>query len=269
MVTRAQLRELGLSDSAISEWCADGWLHRRHRAVFAAGHEALSREGVWLAGVFACGPGAVLSHRSAAELWGFWPRHWPRTEVTTTTNRRAKPGIDLHRTRRLGRNDITARKGIPTTTPDRTLTDLAEVTTSNDFRRALRQAQALSLIAHDRDPVQIHGRKQSAKLRAGPDRTRSTLERRFLKLCEQHGIPRPEVNVKLGELEVDFLWRDHNLVVEVDGWQYHRGREAFEDDRSRDQWLVAKGFRVIRFADAQLERDPRGVARTVRLASRA
>ena len=234
--------------------------------MFAVGHPSLSREGEWLAGVLACGEAAVLSHRSAAELWGFWRRHWPRVDVTTTTNRRPRRGIDLHRTRRPP--EATAKRGIPTTTPARTLTDLAEVTTDTDFRRALREARTLSLIAHDWEPDQINGRRRAATTRAKPGRTKSDLELLFLNLCQDHGINPPEVNAWIHGLEVDFLWRDHNLVVEVDSWKYHRGPEAFERDRERDRTLVAAGLRVLRFTDRQLEGDRKSVADTVRLASR-
>jgi very-short-patch-repair endonuclease len=88
------------------------------------------------------------------------------------------------------------------------------------------------------------------------DRTRSDLETLFLEICRRHRIPPPEVNVKLGRWEVDFLWRSRRLVVEVDSWAYHRGSVAFEDDHARDLDLRAAGYTVLRFSDKQLEEEP-------------
>jgi very-short-patch-repair endonuclease len=222
--------------------------------VYAVGHSALTREGWWLAGVLAVGGDAVLSHRSAAELWGIRTRGWPKVDVTTTRSTRAMKGIDLHRTRRL--NAITERKGIPVTTPDRTLVDLAEVLPEDEVQRALHQAQTLSLIAHDTGPDPINGRRGTAKLRAPKDPSRSVLERRFKRLCRDAGIEEPENNVMVAGLEVDFLWRERRLVVELDGWQYHRSRQAFERDRERDARLTRAGHTVLRFTHRQVTERP-------------
>lgn len=92
-------------------------------------------------------------------------------------------------------------------------------------------------------------------------RTRSDLELLFLRLCRRHGLPRPEVNVQIGPFEVDFLWRERRLVVETDGYKYHRGRMSFESDRARDFKLREIGYEVIRLSDRQVADDPERVAR--------
>ena len=252
---------MGLSDRTVSAWVAAGRLHRRHRGVYAVGHEALSLEGRWLAAVLASGDGAVLSHRSAAALWGIRPRAWPTVDVTTTTARKAVEGITHHRTRHPPK--IVRRRGIPVTTPERTLIDLADVTTTEDVRRALHQAQTLGLVPREHPPTPINGRRGTKRLGSTPDRSRSDLERAFLRICDEHGIPPPEHNARIEDLEVDFLWREERLVVEVDGWAYHRTRHAFENDRSRDVTLKRAGLTVLRFADRQIEDDGDSVAATV------
>jgi very-short-patch-repair endonuclease len=120
---------------------------------------------------------------------------------------------------------------------------------AKEFRRALRQADVLGLPI---GPV------------ADRDRTRSDLEREFLRLCQRHDLPVPEVNVRLGGHLVDFLWRDHRLAVETDGYRYHRGRQAFEDDRSRDLDLRSLGYEVLRFSYRQVSREPERVVAAVR-----
>ncbi|HEY2335514.1 MAG TPA: DUF559 domain-containing protein [Solirubrobacterales bacterium] len=98
----------------------------------------------------------------------------------------------------------------------------------------------------------------------GRDRTRSDLEHDFLRLCRRHRLPAPEVNVRIGAHLVDFLWRDRRLIVETDGYRYHRGRQAFEDDRARDLDLRARGFDVVRLSEKQVAEDPGSVAEILR-----
>lgn len=145
----------------------------------------------------------------------------------------------------------TRRYGIPATKPAQTIADLRSCVPEKELRRAIRQASVLGLPLGpeiNRDP------------------TRSDLERDFLRLCRQYGLPVPEVNVWIGPREVDFLWRDANLVVETDGYRYHRGRQAFEDDRARDLDLRSRGFDVLRFSYRQVTAEPQRVAAVVRVA---
>jgi very-short-patch-repair endonuclease len=186
-----------------------------------------------MAAVLACGEGAVLSHGSAAALWGLLrPISGPvDVSVSTHAGLRAKTGIRLHRCASLahvgrGPGRVTERNGIPVTTPARTIE-----------RRAIRQAEV--------------GRLQLGS-EVGGDRTRSDLERDFLQLCRHYRLPTPEVNVRVGRWTVDFLWRRQRLAVETDSLRYHGGSVAFEDDHARDLDLRARGFDVRRFTERQV-----------------
>ncbi len=135
------------------------------------------------------------------------------------------------------------------TKPVQTIGDLRTVVSDKELRRAIRQANVLGL------PIGSE---------ASRDRTRSDLERDFLRLCKRRRLPVPEVNIRIGPHLVDFLWRERRLVVETDGYRYHRGRQAFEDDRSRDLDLRALGYDVLHFSYRQVSREPERVATVVR-----
>jgi very-short-patch-repair endonuclease len=162
---------------------------------------------------------------------------------------RKPDGIALHRSTTLIAGFCTRRDGIPVTTPTRTLSDLRPLLSPAQFTAALREAEFLGL--------RIDERFES-------DGARTELENRMLALCHRHALPQPEVNVKIDRFEVDFLWREQQLIVEVDGWDAHRMRAAFEEDRARDARLAVLGHQVVRFTWRQLTRDPRGVAKTIR-----
>jgi very-short-patch-repair endonuclease len=206
--------------------------------------------------------GATLSHRSAAELWQLLRVGEGPIDVSVAGGggRKKRPGIRLHRPRALRPPSVTLSKGIPVTTPRQTIADLRRASlgggrliSSRELRRAIRQANVLGL------PI---GAGQDL------DRTRSDLERDFLALCYRHGLPVPEVNVRIGPHLVDFLWRESMLVVETDGYVYHRGRIAFEDDRARDLDLRARGFEVIRLGERQVSEEPGRVGEVVGAALR-
>jgi very-short-patch-repair endonuclease len=208
--------------------------------------------------------GAALSHRSAAELWALLPARQGVIDVSILGygGKKRRAGIRLHRSLSLLPAHVTLRNGIPVTNPARTIADLRRVVSKpgrsrlispRDLRRAIRQAEVLGLPLGD----EIEG-----------DRTRSDLERDFLRLCRRHGLPAPEVNVRVGPHLVDFLWRDRQFVVETDGYAYHRGRAAFEDDRERDLGLRARGFEVIRLAEKQVDEEPGRVAEVLAAALR-
>jgi len=211
-----------------------------------------------MAAVLACGPGAVLSHISAGELWGMLrtdrllspaeSRPPGDIHVTVPSKARHRPGIQVHRSRTLVPAALTRRAGIPVTTASRTLADLRRILSQPQFAAALRQAEFLGLPL---DPA----------LEA--DHTRSELESRFLALCRHHRLPQPDVNVRIGPFTVDFLWPAVRLVVELDGYRAHAGPTAFEADRARDVELTALGYDVIRFTWRQIASGP-DVARTLR-----
>ena len=268
VVSRAQLRDLGLGEGAIARAMREGRLHRLHRGVYAVGHTVLKAEGRWLAATMACGPGAVLSHASAAALWDLRPTRSPRIDVTVRGSaKRAPRGVAVHRTRRP--IESTIHRSIPLTTPARTLADLAETVPRRGIEKALEQAEALRLL----DVQAIDDVADANPGRAGPALvrrlvrahdlgtfTRSDLEDAFLALCRRHRLPHPAVNRRIDGLEVDFTWRDEQVAVEVDGFRHHGTRAAFERDRARDARLTAAGWRVVRFTDRQVRRDAATVA---------
>ncbi|MGB7588275.1 MAG: type IV toxin-antitoxin system AbiEi family antitoxin domain-containing protein [Solirubrobacterales bacterium] len=262
VVSLRQLRAVGMTESGVRRRVEAGHLHRIHRGVYAVGHTALSHHGRWMAAVLACGgnppdpqqqrgPSAVLSHRSAAMLWGLLPPQAGVVDVSALASggRAKRRGIRLHRPRSLLPEQITRRSAIPVTIPARTLDDLQRVVPAEQHRRAIRQAAVLGLAS---EPVLIH------------DGTRSELERLFLRHCRKCGLPAPEVNVRIDSMEVDFLWRDRRLIVETDGYRYHRGRAAFEDDRNRDLKLRALGYSVIRLTYRQVVEQPQRITDALR-----
>lgn len=250
VVTTGQLLDLGFGEDAISTRARRGRLHRVHRGVYAVGHRALSRQGRWMAAVLACGTGAALSHRSAASLWEMLPSRSGPIDVSigSRSGRRPGAGIRLHRPRSLRPEQITRRHGISVTSPSRTLADLRRASPAVLYRRALRQAEVIGLPLGDADS----------------DGTRSELERAFLRLCRKHRLPLPAVNARIGPYLVDFLWSRQRLVVETDGYRYHRGRVAFEEDRARDLNLREAGIEVVRLSFRQVEEEPVRVAQLLR-----
>jgi very-short-patch-repair endonuclease len=260
VLTTDELLACGLSTSGIDRARRAGRLFRKHRGVYAVGHPKLTQEGVWMAAVKACGPGAALSHQSAAQLAKMLslaaysgPVH---VTVPGTGGREKRRGIIVHRSRTLKPCDVMRRDGIPTTNPARTLADLRRVLPREQWEDAVDRARFLALPMGD-----LGGREP----------TKSRLERTMIRLCRRYRLPLPEVNVYVGPHEVDFLWRSHRLIVETDGWETHGDRGSFERDRVRDAELKLIGYDVIRFTYRQVLDRPERVARTLRalLAQRA
>jgi very-short-patch-repair endonuclease len=253
VVSYSQLRAAGMSQPVISKRTKAGRLHRLHRGVYAVGHTKLTFEGRCLAAVLACGDGAVVSHRSGAALWGMLKPHSGPIHVSVSGDggRRKRPGIAIHRSHSLSAAVTTRRNGIAITKPARTLRDLHRTSPRPVFQAAVRRALDLRLISND-------------ELRADADLTRSELERLFLHLCRRHRLPQPEVNVRLGPYEVDFLWSAERMAIETDGFRHHGNRAAFEADRSRDAHLQGLGYRVLRFTYRQVRDEPRQVGAALR-----
>jgi very-short-patch-repair endonuclease len=252
IVSTSDLLNAGFSDSGIGRRVAAGSLHRLHRGVYAVGHTSITAEGHWLAAVIACGKGAVLSHRSAAALWGLIPVPSGSIDVTVPTSggRRRRERIRIHRSRCLIASDVTQHRRIPVTTPARTLSDLRRVFSPAGLQQAIRAAESLRLDAGD----QGHE----------PDGTRSELERRFLALCRRHRLARPLVNQTVGPYEVDFLWPGPGVIVEVDGFRHHGSRSAFESDRARDVELRLMGYEVLRYTYRQVKNGQKTIAASLR-----
>lgn len=202
--------------------------------------------------------GAAISHRSAAQLWELLPAGDGPVDVSVAGDggRAKRKGIHLHRSLTLLPALVTIRRGIPVTTPARTIADLRRTSsgkrrlvTPRELRRAVRQANVFGL------PIEEPDRRR---------RERSDLEEDFVALCRRYRLPAPEINVRVGEHLVDFLWRERMVVVETDGYIYHRGRAAFEDDRSTDLSLRALGYDVLHLADSQVENEPAQIAVVLR-----
>ena len=255
VVSTRQLVALGIDKDAVRRWVRDGRLHRVRRGVYAVGHARLTREGWWMAAVLRCGAGAVLSHHSAAALWGIRPTAAACVDVTLPRGRGHDPraGITLHRPQRPP--TTTVRDGIPVTTPTQTLVDLSSVLPRPALGRALEAAEGLRLL----DVAQLTPRLAKLAGLVEP-RLRSPLEAQLLALCRGRGLPTPSVNVVIEGLEVDFSWPEQRLIVETDGHRHHGTRAAFERDRERDSVLTAKGWRVVRITHRRLARQPREVA---------
>jgi very-short-patch-repair endonuclease len=245
VISTEQLVACGLTHTAIHRRVQAGRLFRIHRGVYAVGHDGLTHRGRWKAATLAVSR-SVLSHRSAAELWKLLPASGgvPHLTLPYPASAAKRPNLRIARSRTLDRT--TSRDNIPVTMPARTLADLARVATPADVRRATRAAEKRGL------PLD---------LAFVPDKTESDLERDFLAICRRFGVPQPAAQVTIGPYRVDFLWRAERLIVEVDGYIYHRGRQAFRDDRDRDVELELLGFRVVRFDDSRIGDDPAGIAR--------
>ena len=265
IVASNQLVELGVGRRLIETRLAGGLLVPVHRGVFALGHESKSLKGRWLAAVLACGPGAVLSHGSASQLWGLRSFRGP-IEVTRCSGGSHRPGIRLHQTRRLEPGEVTEEAGIPVTSIERALLDIAPRLDKRGLERALVTADRSGRLrwpALERVIEQGVGRRGAAHLRAvaGSVDPRavdavSPLEIDFLALCREARLSLPQVNVLVEGHLVDFFWPAERVVVETDGYRYHRDRLAFEHDHETTVDLEAAGFRVHRTTYRMLRQDP-------------
>jgi len=259
VVSRAQLLALGVSRGALEHWLMVGRLHLLHRGVYALGHSALRAEGHRLAAVLACGPGAVLSHRSAAAHWGLLRTDQTRIDVTAPRGRHGAPGIRLHRSRCLDAQDTTHHQGIPITTVSRTLLDLAATARPSELERALAQTERLRLYDHRAVHATIaanNGHRGTQVLARATSRTpkwtRNEWEAEFLRLIREAGLPEPLTNDAFdvpghGHCEPDFHWPEQRVIVETDGFETHGTRQAFRNDRAKDAALTAAGHRILRF----------------------
>jgi hypothetical protein len=275
VVATRQLSALGLARGGVAARARAGRLHRVHRGVYAVGHTVLTVNGRRMAAVLAAGPGAVLSHASAAALWDIRPTSATRIDVSVRSagGRAKRPGLRIHRTPTLQTDEITAHQGIRVTSPARTLLDLASSLPRRALERALDEAEIRDL--YDRRALEAvalaHAGERGARALAealaqdgDPVLTDSELEEIMLGLCDEQQLERPTPRAWVAGLRVDFLFAASRLVVETDGYRYHRTRRAFERDRERDAILARAGYRTLRFTHRQLTREPALVAETIR-----
>lgn len=276
VVARRQLLEMGLSREAIRHRIEVGRLHPKTPGVYAVGRPGLTRRGGWMAAVLSCGPGAMLSHGSAAALWRIG-KEWREIEVTVrTASPRRRPGVRVRRRPTLADRHVTEREGIPVTGLVQTLVDLAAVHGPPTVDRAINEADRLDLIDLPvlRRELEVHRWEPGVRpLRALLDHrsfrlNRSELERRFLPLTREVGLPLPLTKQWVNGFEVDFYWPDLGFVVETDGLRYHRTPAEQAHDRERDQAHTAAGMTNLRFTHEQVRYEPEHVLRILRATAR-
>jgi very-short-patch-repair endonuclease len=270
VVSRRQLLAAGLTKWAIEWRIASGSLHVVHRGVYRVGHRAAGKWAREMAAVLACGRDAVISHRTAGRMWALLADE-KRGEIDVTVCRsRApnRPGVRARRTGSLESRDVSLLDRIPVTSPARTLLDLASVVRPHVLERALAESQVRRLVDRQsiadqlrRHPSRpgIRALRRICELERGPSLTRSEAERRMLQLLRAAELPQSLLNAKAGRYEVDFLWPEQRVVLEVDGYAYHSNRRAFERDRRRDATLAASGYTVLRVTWRQLVEAPEAV----------
>lgn len=271
VVTRAQLRDVGLTDHQVDHRAGSGRLARIHRGVYRVGPVRTPRSAE-MAAVLACGPRAVVSHWSALALWGVRRpgKRGTLVDVALPGGERRRPGLRIHRLPSLRDTDIARVDGIPTTRVARAVFDVAGYGPRRAVERAFAEAvdRGLATAPELRGLVARHpgapGTRRLADLLAtDPALTRSEAEERLLALVRKAGLPEPRLNVRVEGMEVDFFWAAERLIVEVDGFVFHGSRGSFRQDRSRDATLTAAGYRVVRLTWDRITGDPIRVAAQV------
>jgi very-short-patch-repair endonuclease len=271
VVARRQLLELGFSRDWIAHRIARGRLHPLRRGIYAVGRPNVTQYGQWMAAVLACGPGALLSHDSAAGLWRI-RRAATRLEVSIITGKKRRPeGITVHRRRGLGPEERMRCHGIPVTAPICTLIDIALRLDRDKLEAAINEADKLDLC----DPEELRSALDGISARPGVRALRSVLdyrtftltdsevERRLLHIARSIRLSEPETGVYVNGFKVDFYWPELGLVVETDGLRFHRTPAQQARDRLRDQAHTAAGLTPLRFTRAQVRFQPDYVAETL------
>ena len=271
VVARRQLLELGFTPKAIEHRVATGRLHVVFRGVYAVGRPGLSREGVWMAAVLACGDAAALSHRSAGELWEISPPYDGPVEITVPPHvARRRAGIAVHRHALL---ELRAPRGIPTASPLDTLIGLAHVLGRAASERAVNEAHNRDLIRWDELAAGVEPLSSNvpgvARLRRIVDRatfllTDSELEVQLLPLAHRVGLGQPETRTWVLGFRADFWWPAPRLAVEADSLRFHRTPLQQTRDRRRDQVWTAAGITVLRFTHWQVVNERNHVVETLR-----
>lgn len=258
VVTRAQLRAIGLTDHQITGAVRTARIRPVHRGVFVYGSGPPSQRGQWSAAVLACGQTAALGYRTAAALWELRPTSARASEVVVArTMRPTHRDVLVHRHPGIAADETTERDGIRVTTVARTVLDLGAVLPPSALRRAVGQADVLRRF--DRRAVEVlldrhprhRGRVPLERLLEAwkdPETTRSPQEESFPELCARFGFPRPAMNAEVRGLEVDAVFFDHRVAVELDSYRYHSGAIQWENDYEKRARLVAGGWTVLAYS---------------------
>lgn len=260
-VARSQLLDVGVSQGLIAGRLESGVWVAVHQGVYCIGprrNDPVSRAA---AAVLACGPGAVLSHASAASLWGFLAR-WSGAMEVTTRGKRTRPGIRTHRCQSFQPRDVTRQRGVPTTSRARTLLDLAPSLPATQLTRVVNDARrnhhvgvdALGDVL-DRNPLHPGTKLLRLFIDDPANPTASGLEDLFVAFIKKYDFPMPIINFNLRRKQPDAYFPQHNLIVELDGWEFHKDRQAFEEDRERDAENLRHGTPTIRMTEQRLTTD--------------
>ncbi len=276
VVARRQLLGEGFSRHLIQDRIRSGHLTRIHRGVYAVGHRKLTLKGVWMGAVLACGPGAVLSHRGALALWELRRSESGLIDVTLPgrTGRRGPRGVRVHRSKLLQEGDVAEVDGIPVTSLAWTVVDYAAIANQLQVRSVLEAMERRGLyIGRELDELleRTPNRKGVKTLRAAiADMTgpapwlQSVLEETFRELIRGSDLPDYEANAIVEGECVDALWREERVIVELDGYAFHKSRAQFEADRRRDAKLTVAGYRVLRVTQQRLQNEPEAVLAELR-----
>jgi very-short-patch-repair endonuclease len=272
VVSIRQLRRLGYSYKSVRNGIASGRLHRLHHGVFAVGHTNLSLQGRCLAAVLAGGPRALLSHYSAGWLLGLIATRPIPVHVTTPVPRKRRDAVRIHRSETLLDSDRALEQVIPVTSVARTSLDLAGFIRFRNLRRLIRRSEELGVFDL-RDFRSVLDRNRGHRGRLPLERaldiyepprfTRSELEREFVALAEQMGLPHAVTAFNVAGYELDVYWPDLRFAVELDVYATHGAHEPFEEDRQRDEDLKLAGVELTRVTGRRFEREPRQVMERV------
>jgi very-short-patch-repair endonuclease/predicted transcriptional regulator of viral defense system len=273
VVTARQLRGLGFSGAAIGRMARAERLHRVHRGVYAVGHRVVAPRARCLAAVLACGKGAVLSHGAAAWLWGLAPGLSTPVDVTVPSHGQRHQGIALHHSSTLTAPEHGLLAGIPVTSWSRTMLDVAATRSAWELNDAVERAErreVLDVGAIDALLRRRRGDRGVARLRLSteiyrdPAPSRARSERLFLAMVKRAGLPRPAINTWVERFEIDAYWETERFAVEIDGWEAHRTRWAFEDDHLRWEEMKLAEIEVVPISARRIEAHPAEVGRRLR-----
>jgi len=261
-VTRQQLLNLSVPSATIAYWVGNSRLIKIHTGVYAVGHAQGGPLAAAMAAVLACGPDAVLSHDSAAGLWGI--RMWPSMPEITAPHCRRRPGIRTHRTETLTRKDIRRHRNVRVTSPSRTILDIQGRLTDKQLTRAINELRFQTHLKATELNRLLKASPRAARL-IDPTQnpTRSGKEDDFVTFCRQHGLPIPRTNVMLFGHERDAVFDAEKVIVEIDTWDTHKSHESFQSDRKRDAVAAEHGYLTVRLISDLLAADPQSEAQSL------
>jgi very-short-patch-repair endonuclease len=254
---------LGLDSKAITRRVRDGRLHREYPGVYAVGRPATTPLEKASAAVLACGSTAALSHSSALTHWGVWKRWDQPFEVAVLHGNPRPKGITPHRSRSLKRYDTTVHYGIRVTKLARAVLDIAPRLTEDQLPRTVDNALHTPWMTHGhlvdqllRNPRHPGAKRVRAYLTTGHGPSRSDWERAYPAFCRRYDLPEARLSRRVGRHTVDAIYEDEGLIVELDSWEFHSSKAAFEEDRDRDADNLALGLPTVRLTWERMFNEP-------------